>query len=99
MISRAATHGFFASLSLEAVLMMNFRASFKKKLVAALANFIIDHYLNSLLSNYLKNQLMKSAIKKLSALNKATIVRSLFFSFVFIVFYMLVLYVLINSPA
>ena len=42
---------------------------------------------------------MKSAFKKLAALNKATIFRSLGLSFVFIIFYIVILYILINSPA
>jgi|GEM_PF-3180986 len=42
---------------------------------------------------------MKSALKKLSTLNRATILRSLFFTVLFLFFYLLILYVLINSPA
>lgn len=42
---------------------------------------------------------MKAALKKLSTLNKQTIIRNVFFSFLFIAFFILVLYVLINSPA
>jgi hypothetical protein len=42
---------------------------------------------------------MKAALKKLSALNRYSVVRNVFFSFLFVLFFVLVLYVLINSPA
>lgn len=42
---------------------------------------------------------MKAALKKLSTLSKHTVLRNLFFSFLFILFFVFVLYVLINSPA
>lgn len=42
---------------------------------------------------------MKSAFKKLAALNKITLFRNLGLSFLFIVFYLVILYILINSPA
>jgi hypothetical protein len=42
---------------------------------------------------------MKSAFKKLAALNKTNLFRSVIFSFVFILFYIVILYILINSPA
>jgi hypothetical protein len=41
---------------------------------------------------------MRSAFKKITALNKATIFRSLGISIVFMAFYAVVLYILINSP-
>jgi hypothetical protein len=56
-------------------------------------------FILSVVSNYQKNQKMKAVIKKFATLNKNTIVRSLFFSFLFIIFFVVVLYVLINSPA
>lgn len=42
---------------------------------------------------------MKAALKKLSTLNKNAILRNIFFSFLFVLFFVFVLYVLINSPA
>lgn len=42
---------------------------------------------------------MKAAFKKLATLNKHTLLRSIFFSFLFVAFFVFVLYVLINSPA
>ena len=42
---------------------------------------------------------MKAALKKLSVLNRYSVLRNVFFSFLFILFFVLVLYVLINSPA
>ena len=42
---------------------------------------------------------MKSALKKLSAFNKATLIRTVLFSVLFVAFYVLILYVLITSPA
>jgi hypothetical protein len=42
---------------------------------------------------------MKAALRKFAALNKQTLIRSIFFSFLFIAFFVFVLYVLINSPA
>lgn len=42
---------------------------------------------------------MKSAFKKIAALNKAALLRNILFSFLFIVFFVCVLYFLINSPA
>lgn len=42
---------------------------------------------------------MKTVLKKLVALNKATIFRSFIFSLLFISFFIFVLYILINSPA
>jgi hypothetical protein len=42
---------------------------------------------------------MRAALRKLSTLNKQVVIRSIFFSFVFIAFFVFVLYVLINSPA
>lgn len=42
---------------------------------------------------------MKAAFKKLAALNKHNLLRNLFFSFLFIAFFVVVIYVLINSPA
>jgi hypothetical protein len=42
---------------------------------------------------------MKAAIRKLVTLNRYPLLRNIFFSFLFIVFFVFVLYVLINSPA
>lgn len=42
---------------------------------------------------------MKSAFKKLAALNKSTLFRGIGISFIFILFYAVILYILINSPA
>jgi hypothetical protein len=42
---------------------------------------------------------MKSALKKLVSLNRSTLVRNILFSVLFLAFYMIVLYILINSPA
>lgn len=42
---------------------------------------------------------MKAALKKLTTLRKHAMLRNVFFSFLFILFFVLVLYVLINSPA
>jgi hypothetical protein len=42
---------------------------------------------------------MKAAFKKLTTLNKQTVIRSIFFSFIFVLFFVFVLYFLINSPA
>ena len=42
---------------------------------------------------------MKAAFKKLAAINKQTLLRSVLFSFLFVVFFVVVLYILINSPA
>jgi hypothetical protein len=42
---------------------------------------------------------MKAAFRKLATLNKVTLLRNLFFSFLFVMFFVFVLYVLINSPA
>ncbi|MFL5740964.1 MAG: hypothetical protein ACJ75B_12150 [Flavisolibacter sp.] len=42
---------------------------------------------------------MKSAFKKFATLNKTSLFRSLLVSFVFILFYLVILYILINSPA
>ncbi|HEY6955100.1 MAG TPA: hypothetical protein VI385_07640 [Flavisolibacter sp.] len=42
---------------------------------------------------------MKAALKKLSTLNRFSLLRNVFFSFLFVLFFVLVLYVLINSPA
>lgn len=42
---------------------------------------------------------MKAAFKKLVTLNKFALLRNIFFSFLFLVFFVFVLYVLINSPA
>ena len=42
---------------------------------------------------------MKAVIKKIATLNKHLLLRSLLFSFLFILFFVVVLYVLINSPA
>ena len=42
---------------------------------------------------------MKSAIKKLYALPKTTLFRNIGLSTLFILFYMVILYILINSPA
>jgi hypothetical protein len=42
---------------------------------------------------------MKAALRKLATLNKQSLIRSIFFSFLFIAFFVFVLYVLINSPA
>ncbi|HEU4472298.1 MAG TPA: hypothetical protein VFR58_14495 [Flavisolibacter sp.] len=42
---------------------------------------------------------MKSAFRKLVAVSKPSLFRSLFFSILFLAFYFIVLYVLINSPA
>jgi hypothetical protein len=39
---------------------------------------------------------MKAALKKLT---QHTLVRNIFFSFLFVLFFVVVLYVLINSPA
>jgi hypothetical protein len=57
------------------------------------------NYLNPRISNIYKNTPMRSAFKKITALNKATIFRSLGISIVFMAFYAVVLYILINSPA
>lgn len=42
---------------------------------------------------------MKAAFRKLATLNKSILLRNLFFSFLFVLFFVFVLYVLINSPA
>lgn len=42
---------------------------------------------------------MKAALKKLAAINRHALLRSVLFSFLFILFFVMVLYVLINSPA
>lgn len=42
---------------------------------------------------------MKSTLKKLATLNKHALLRNIAFSFLFILFFVVVLYVLINSPA
>jgi hypothetical protein len=42
---------------------------------------------------------MRSAFKKFTALNKITIFRGIGLSFLFIIFYAVILYILINSPA
>jgi hypothetical protein len=42
---------------------------------------------------------MKTAIRKIATLSKYPILRNVFFSFLFILFFVFVLYVLINSPA
>lgn len=42
---------------------------------------------------------MKAAFRKLAAFNKYSVLRNLAFSFLFILFFVVVLYVLINSPA
>ena len=42
---------------------------------------------------------MKATLKKLVTLNKYAVLRNIFFSFLFILFFVFVLYVLINSPA
>lgn len=42
---------------------------------------------------------MKTVLKRLSSGNKPIILRKLFFSLLFVIFYVLMLYVLINSPA
>jgi hypothetical protein len=42
---------------------------------------------------------MKAALRKLSTLNKHHLLRNALFSFLFILFFVFVLYVLINSPA
>lgn len=42
---------------------------------------------------------MKTAFRKLATLNKYAILRNLAFSFLFILFFVTVLYILINSPA
>jgi len=42
---------------------------------------------------------MKAVLKKFATLNKNSVLRSLLFSFLFILFFVVVLYVLINSPA
>ena len=46
-----------------------------------------------------KNYIMRSAFKKLAALNKVHLFRSLFLTFLFIIFYLVILYILIQSPA
>jgi hypothetical protein len=42
---------------------------------------------------------MKTTLRKLAALNKVSLFRNLAFSVLFLSFFVLVLYVLINSPA
>jgi len=42
---------------------------------------------------------MKSVLKKLGSANKAILLRFTVFGILFLAFYVLVLYVLINSPA
>ena len=42
---------------------------------------------------------MKAAFRKIAMINKFALLRNLFFSFLFILFFVFVLYVLINSPA
>jgi hypothetical protein len=42
---------------------------------------------------------MKTAFRKLASLNKNTILRNLAFSVMFILFFVVVIYILINSPA
>jgi hypothetical protein len=42
---------------------------------------------------------MKAAFKKIATLSKYALLRNIFFSFLFVLFFVLVLYVLINSPA
>jgi phosphatidylglycerophosphate synthase len=42
---------------------------------------------------------MKAAFKKLVTPNKYTLLRNLFFSFLFVLFFVFIIYVLINSPA
>lgn len=42
---------------------------------------------------------MKAAFRKLATLNKYSVLRNLAFSFLFIMFFAVVLYILINSPA
>jgi hypothetical protein len=42
---------------------------------------------------------MKATFKKLVTLNKYSVLRNIFFSFLFVLFFVFVLYVLINSPA
>jgi len=51
------------------------------------------------ISNFYKIHQMRSAFKKLATLNKTTLFRSIGLSFIFIVFYIVILYILINSPA
>lgn len=42
---------------------------------------------------------MKAAIRKLATLTNTTLLRKVLFSFLFILFFAVVLYILINSPA
>lgn len=42
---------------------------------------------------------MKATLKKLAAINRHTLLRSVLFSFLFVLFFVVVLYILINSPA
>jgi len=42
---------------------------------------------------------MKAALKKLTTTSKLTLLRNVLFSFLFVVFFVVVLYILINSPA
>lgn len=42
---------------------------------------------------------MKATFKKFLTLNRYPLLRNIFFSFLFILFFVFVLYVLINSPA
>jgi len=42
---------------------------------------------------------MKTAFRKITTLNKYPLLRNLVFSFLFVLFFVFVLYVLINSPA
>jgi hypothetical protein len=42
---------------------------------------------------------MKANLKKLVTLNKYPVIRNIFFSFLFVLFFVFILYVLINSPA
>jgi hypothetical protein len=42
---------------------------------------------------------MKAAFRKITTLSKYPVLRNVFFSFLFILFFVFVLYILINSPA
>ena len=42
---------------------------------------------------------MKAALKKLTSANRSTLLRMIFFSLIFIIFFVATLYLLIHSPA
>jgi hypothetical protein len=42
---------------------------------------------------------MKANLKKLVTLTRYPLIRNIFFSFLFVLFFVFILYVLINSPA